>query len=467
MLRSAAARAVRSSSPPTVPIAVQAGGDEVDDARARAVIDLALRMGEALLSTGAPASDVTATVLRLVDAYGLRSCHVDVNFTQITVSYHRGDLDDPMTVMRIVRVRAPDFTRLEDLQALVREAVEGHLSVGAARTRLNEVVGAPHPYRRWLVTLALSGLGAGVTVLLGGGPGMALLTALTTAVIDRVQRRLSRLGLPAFFTQAAGAAIPTTVAAGLLVILERTALDVAHMSPSLVVASGIVVLLAGLGVLGAAQDAIDGYYVTAGARGFEVLLLTLGIVVGVALVLATARQAGVRMQITPVTELAQDGAVQVAAAAAIAGCFALSAYTRIRGALLAAATAAAGWVAFLVGTALGAGTATASGAAAALVGLLAQIMAVRFQVPVLAVTTAGIVPLLPGSAVYRGLFQLVESGPTGGLATGLITLFGAAGVGIGLAAGVSLGTFVGRPVRSELDRWQRRALRRSTAGTRD
>ena len=88
---------------------------------ARSVIDLAMRVGETLLSTGASASDVVATVLRLTDAYDLRSVHVDVTFTSISVSYHRGLDADPMTVMRGIKVRSMDLTRLERLPTLVRD----------------------------------------------------------------------------------------------------------------------------------------------------------------------------------------------------------------------------------------------------------------------------------------------------------------------------------------------------------
>lgn len=52
------------------------GTDGVDQRAARAVIDLAMRVGETLLSTGASASDMVATALRLTDAYGLRSVPV-------------------------------------------------------------------------------------------------------------------------------------------------------------------------------------------------------------------------------------------------------------------------------------------------------------------------------------------------------------------------------------------------------
>ncbi|HET9829469.1 MAG TPA: threonine/serine exporter family protein, partial [Nocardioidaceae bacterium] len=230
----------------------------MDESHARAVLDLTLRVGEALLSTGATASDVTATVLRLAAAYGIRSVHVDVTFTSITVSQHRGHDQDPLTVMRIVKARTADYTRLENLHQLVRAATDGDLDLAAARRRLDGIVRAPHPYRRWLVTAALAGMGASVAALFGGGWLLVLVASATTAVIDRVQRRLARSGLPAFFTQVVGAAIPTLVAVGLLVLVSRTGLRLEDLSPSLVVATGIIVLLAGLSVVGAAQDALDG-----------------------------------------------------------------------------------------------------------------------------------------------------------------------------------------------------------------
>jgi uncharacterized membrane protein YjjP (DUF1212 family) len=457
---------VRSDAPPTWFVARRGVVDGVDQAHARAVIDLALRVGEAMLSTGASASDVVATVLRLTDTYGLgSSCHVDVTYTSISISYHRGENADPMTVLRIVKVRSADFTRLESLQTLVRDIVAGDLDVSAARTRLDEISAAPHPYRRWLVTLSLAVMGGAVGAFLGGGVLAMLLSAATTALVDRVQRRLARRGLAAFFTQAVGAAIPTVVAVALLALGAGSRSLAAALSPSLVVATGIVVLLAGLSVVGAAQDAIDGYYVTAGARGFEVLMLTFGIVVGVAGVLALARRLGVPLEISAEAHLAPNLLVQVIAAMAVAGAFAISAYAGGRAALVAMATAALGWGVFIGAVSVGFGMPVASGIAAVAIGAVAQVVSSRLRVPSLAVTTAGIAPLLPGLSVYRGLFEMLGRSSHTGPSAGMSTLLLAAGIGLGLAAGVSFGTFVARPLRTELDRGERRALRRSAGET--
>jgi uncharacterized membrane protein YjjB (DUF3815 family) len=118
--------------------------------------------------------------------------------------------------------------------------------------------------------------------------------------------------------------------------------------------------------------------------------------------------------------------------------------------LLAGASAGAGWLVYLLSHERGLGAAGSSALAALTVGFAAQFVAARWRVTPVAVVTAGIVPLLPGLAVYRGLFQLVESAPGQTLTPGLSTLLSAAAVGFALAAGSSLGSFLGKPLRELL-----------------
>jgi uncharacterized membrane protein YjjP (DUF1212 family) len=466
-LRERAGSAVRDTGPPLDVMSLWQGADGVDQLTARAVIDLAMRVGETLLSTGASASDVVATVLRLVDAYGLRSVHVDVSFTSICVSYHRGPDADPMTVMRGIKVRSTDLTRLERLQTLVRDIADDGVEVEQARARFDALISAPHPYRRWVVTASLATVAAGAAALFDGTWLILALSFATTAVVDRIQRRLARRGIAAFFTQAVGGAIPTVVAVGLLAAISAGVPGLQGVSSSLVVASGIVVLLAGLSVVGAAQDAIDGYYVTAGARAFEVLVLTLGIVVGIGVVLAIAQRSGVPMQLSTNAHLSTNTVVQVLAAMTVSGAVAVSAYAGPRAAAYSTVTGGLGWLAYLAGVGVGMGPVAASSLAALIAGFLSQLVASRLRVPALALSMAGIVPLLPGLAVYQGLFEIVRSPSGAGLSIGLTTLLGAGGVGMGLAAGVSMGTFLARPLRIDADGGQRRALRRSAGDARE
>ena len=98
---------------------------------------------------------------------------------------------------------------------------------------------------------------------------------------------MARRRLPYFYQQVAGgggrhAARPVAAAS----------LDLG-VDPSLVVTANIVMLLAGIGFMGALQDALSGFYVTGGARLTEALLATAGIIAGVSGGLAVADVVGV------------------------------------------------------------------------------------------------------------------------------------------------------------------------------
>jgi uncharacterized membrane protein YjjP (DUF1212 family) len=433
---------IQPSGPPTDEIPIWTAPDGVETKTAQAVIDLAMRAGVAMLATGAAAADVTATVLMLTHAYGLRSVHVDVTYTSVAVSYHRGPDADPVTVMRVVRYRMQDYTRLERLRALIVDLTQDPVDVGEARVRFDSLIRAPHPYRRWLVTAAGASLAAAVAVLSGAGPVITVITFLTAALVSRVLGALARLGVASFFAQVLGSAIPTAVAT-LVVVGQSAELGfLADLSPSLIVASGIVLLLSGLSIVGAAEDALEGYYVTAGARTFEVVTLSLGIAVGVTIVLSVGQRLGYPIAISGSTILSDDVVVQVLCAAVISAAFAVVSYASGRVVAVAALAGALGWGILAIVERAGNGPTTASAAAALVVGFTAKLVARRLRFSALAVTTAAIVPLLPGRMAYEGI-SLIVSQPAGlGMSAGLPTLAGAFGLGLGLAAGVSLGTYL-------------------------
>lgn len=61
---------------------------------------------------------------------------------------------------------------------------------------------------------------------------------------------------------------------------SATSCGAADVRPSLVIATGIIILLAGMTFTGAVEDALTGYYLTATARLLEVGVLTGGIIAG-------------------------------------------------------------------------------------------------------------------------------------------------------------------------------------------
>jgi uncharacterized membrane protein YjjP (DUF1212 family) len=448
---------------PAIQVGRRARGGGIGEETVRGVLQLAVRVGEAMLSLGAAAADVTDTIRRIARSFGF-DCQVDLTFTSILVSHDPGPGAPPVTVLRVVETRTADYGRLTRVLELAEDvstadavrpgatdvAAAFDRRVEAAHDRLDEIVSAPHPYRRGLVTGVLMAMAAGVAVLLGGGIWVAVVAAATTAVIDVALARLGRWGLPPFFLQAAGAAIATAVAVLLLAVVPLLPVDLATLPPSLVVASGIVVLLAGLSLVGAAEDAINGFPVTASARVFEVVLLTLGIVVGIGAVLDAARRLGVTFALVDLPGAATPVGVQVVGAAVVAGAWAMASYARPRPAAVAAVVGGGGWLLFTALRELGAAPAVASAGAAVAIGFAAETMSRRAGLPAIVTSVAGIVPLLPGLAIYRGLFTLVEGGA--GIGPGLEILLQAAAVGLGLAAGVTLGELLARPVRARVRR---------------
>jgi uncharacterized membrane protein YjjB (DUF3815 family) len=187
--------------------------------------------------------------------------------------------------------------------------------------------------------------------------------------------------------------------------------------------------------------------------------LTAGIVVGIAGVLDLARRAQLLLTVADPATSSVPFALALPAAAGMAGSWALASYARSRAVGVATMAGALSWTTFSVAGVLGAGPAVASATAAVVVGFCGEALTNRLRIPPLLVAVCGILPLLPGLAIYRGLFVIVVESD---LAGGLDALVGAAGIGLGLAAGVSLGKHFGRPVGGRRDRFDRRVRRRAT-----
>lgn len=428
------------------------GPELADDAYVTEALDLALRVGEVLLSSGTSAMDTTGYILTVTGAYGLPRCEVDITFTSITVSAHRGLSRPPVNTMRVVHYRSLDYTRLAEVDRLVVQARAGQLSVAQAHVSLDRITSAEHPYPRWFATLAWAGMAASVALLLGGGLLVIGVAFLATVAIDRTNRLLNRTGLPFFFQQVVGGFIATMPAVALYAVQDPLGIDV---SPAQVVAAGIVVLLSGLSLVGSVQDAITGALVTGSARFLEVVVLTAGIIVGLALALRFARGLGVLLPpLGANTAMLSELPVQVVGAAGTSAFFALASYAE-RGALLAAAAAGAtGWLVYGLLVQAGSGPVLASAAAATLVGLAGGVVSRRTRIPPLVVTVSGIAPLLPALAVYRGLYGLTNDDLLGGFGE----LAGALGVAGALAAGVVLGEWTALPLRTGLGRLERRLV---------
>jgi uncharacterized membrane protein YjjP (DUF1212 family) len=425
--------------PPTADLLRPVGPNVPSDAQVQQVLDLCMRVGEVLLSSGEPSEETTATMIRLARTLGLPTVDVDITFTSITMCCHRGMVAVPVTTMRLVRYRTTDLTRLAAVTRIVRRVERERMGVHAAAAALAEAVAAPHPYPRWVATAGWAGQAAAVALLLGGPPVTALAAFVITAVIDRLGRRLGRWGFAPFFLQLAGAVIATVYT---LALLASGALP-PGTQPSLVIAASITVLLSGLSVVGTVKDAISTYYVTAAGRAAEIALLSAGLLTGVVLALKFGLWLGLTLDpAEPVAAEYTQFGISTLAAATAAGMFALAGYAPLRSLLAAALAGGCGWAVYGALTLFaGFGPVVATGAAATVVGIATGLARRGSGTHSHVITLAGIIPLLPGLTAYRGFYQLAVEG----VADGLVTVTLALAIGLALAAGVALGDFLARP----------------------
>lgn len=410
-------------------------------------LDLALRIGEMLLSCGAGAADVTATMVSVAHACGLRGADVDVTFTALSMS-HQTTFDEPALMqVRHVKHRDIDYEDLTLVDALVHQLVLGEITREQARSKLARIVSTGHRLPRWAVTLGAGATGGGVGLLLGGNSvfttaGIAFLAAMG---IDILQRAMTRRRWPGFYQQVAGGLLATLFAVG-------TAATNLQVDPSLVVTASIVMLLSGIGFMGAIQDALTGFPLTSGARILEAMLSTAGIIAGVSGGLAVGDSLGVSLgRLDPGAAALSDLPFMVFGAAVAAGAFAFSCYAPMRSLLPIAVVAGVGeLIADLVGS-RSFDRAWAAGAAAIVIGVMSYSVAGRFKVPPLVVVVSAIVPLLPGLSIYRGL-SLIAAGDS----RGILEITGAAAIAIALASGVILGEYVAQPLKREARRLEGR-----------
>jgi uncharacterized membrane protein YjjP (DUF1212 family) len=428
----------------------------IGEIHTRTVLDLTIRLAEVMLSSGSGTADVVATARDVAQAYQLTDCVVDVTFTTITVSAPPTADSPPVTIVRSVSTRAIDYTRLADLDQLVRRITAGGVSVREAHDAMDELTEQPHPYPRWLATAAWAGFALGIAMLMGGTWLTCLVAAVASALIDRIGRLLNKIGTPFFFQHAAGAAIATLIAVAVN--------QLSGQGLTTLVATSIVVLLSGLTIVGSMQDALTGYMITALARLGDAVFMTAGIVVGILAALQIATVAGVDMELRvdvgqsfAVANQPLPIAVAVAGAALAGACLTIASYGPLRSVATAAFAGGLGAAVFIGLGAAGFGQVIATGVAAIIVGLFATVISIVRKAPALVTATAGITPLLPGLAVFRAVFAFaVEKRFDDGLAQ----MLAAGAVALAIGSGVVMGEFLGAPLRRAETPGIRRAVGR-------
>ena len=423
-----------------------------------------MTIAEELLAMGVAARDVVHMALGITGTYCRRRVHIDISSTLITISQDRGSEREPLTLVRTITLKYVNYQTIQALQNLALVIRDHHLPLAEAERRTEELLTNRREHSRWTVCLAGGSVSLGVVILFNGSILMSGLAFVMGFVATATMRILDKWGLATFYLQIITALL-ITLAAGAAQWLNGWLGW--QVDTTMLVISGIVLLVAGLMIVGAFQDAIDEYYVTANARLLRVIMATIGIVVGVMTGLYIIQRFGISFPTTPDRlGLAADIRAQYLGALIIAAGFAAGNHARLFGMLIAGGVGVLGW--WVSSTLIGSlGVVIASGAAATVVGLTAVLVSRLWRFPSVAIIAAGIVPLVPGLSLYNGLMGVIENPPTDPeFLLSLAILARAIMIGVAIAIGASLGNMVGRPVRRGMIRWYNKLLRRREMNTR-
>lgn len=406
---------------------------------------IAARVGEILIANGTTSSDAKAQIHDVTSSYGLHYCHVDITLNTITLNtIIGGERKQPVGIFRVVSDLTENYTKLQEVDRLLRSIRAGATPPEMAEKILDDLYNSKPPYPWWASIGGWMIMGGAVSILLGGDILMALLGMFTAGLITSINMWLGKKQLPYFYHCVIGGFLATVPAAIFYTLATRAGNT---LVPSQVIATGIVVLLAGLTLVQSLQDGVTGSPVTASGRFFQAMLFTAAIIAGVAggIQIADLLGAGLPpIETQPPTPTYGSAAVRIIGGSLAAAGFALACYAEVRAIIVSALTSFfGGFTYYAVLLPFGSGRLFATAICAVMVGLAGGLLARRFLIAPLITAVAGVTPFLPGSGVYRGMYALLNDQTV----LGLNNIFVAIGTCLALAGGVVLGEWFARRIR--------------------
>ena len=421
------------------------------DASARKTLDLALSLAETMFRYGAGALEVETAIIAVTAAFGLESIEVDITNQSVLLNYSPKD-QTPITVMRVVRSWTNNYAGLGLVHQLVTDIIDGGVSRAEAANRLHEITHQPKPFPRWAVTASTGVFAAAIVGFIGGEPLASLVAFLSTVLVSLLQRLLGRWRVPDFFSTAASGFVVTAIA------MLFWSFEV-PISPGIVVAGGILLLLPTGRLVSAVQDAINGFPVTASGRFLSAFLTFGALVAGIAVALVVGALLGVpRLDVTSVAGSQYPFAVTMVLLAAALGTICVVEQSPMNLVLPTVLTGAAGFLVFQLGELVGVGPRLTPAVAAIFIGMLARIIALRMGAPQLIVAVPAVLFLFPGLSIFRAMYGL--SIGTDDVTVGAVGIFNALTVILAIAGGVVFGDNLARPLTRNLSGNDRRNRRR-------
>ncbi len=240
----------------------------------RDVISLSLFAGQMLLQNGADSKRVEETVHRL--GTGLGADWMDVVVLPDAIIASTTNNHEFRTKVRRAPGRGVNMQLIADVTDLSYRLERGELDRFQLRVELRRISNAGKNYNRWAVVGGV-GLACGsFSRLFGGDWPVFLVTLLAAAVAMFVRQELHRSQFNDLLIVIATAFVAGCIAS------TATLLELSPQ-PANALAASVLLLVPGVPLINAAEDLINGYYVTGVMRGVLGLLISLSIALGLSL----------------------------------------------------------------------------------------------------------------------------------------------------------------------------------------
>ncbi|MBR7741943.1 threonine/serine exporter family protein [Phycicoccus sp. BSK3Z-2] len=426
-----------------------------EERQVRRGLELAVRVGEIMLRSGAGAPHVEGSIAAVAAAAGVDKVDLDITMQSVLAQARSSD-GRAHTLLKVVRRTRFDYARLVAVHQLVQSLVAGDITVEEASDRLRQIERHRRNFSANALVVANAVLASAVAVLIGAGIVAALVTAVVVLAVQGVNRLHQRVDLPEFYGNAINAGTATLLAGGFYALGAADLFPFGGPDFAFVVAGGIVAMLPGRTMASAIEDVIFGYPLTGAGRLLAVFLSLTGLIIGIAAGLGVLLNLTRMLDASFVSPAVLD--LRVSEAPIVPALLA----PLIVG-LAAAVTVQSRWrlivptggltllgvvVVSLLVRELGFGVITGTGIAAVVVGLAGRFVGQRMGAPSLVVVVPAQFGLLPGLTIFRGLYEMVATGSAQGLLSlqsGITTLLSAGAVLLAIATGTVLGEFLASP----------------------
>ena len=385
-----------------------------------AAIDLVMRFIRAGHHAGYPAAELEERVVTLAKAVGIDAVEISVTPTLVEISL--GSLPDQRTFTLRVRPSTVDLDAVARLDEIAQDVLEGVRDADCALAALADVEKTPLE-RPWPILVAAYGLaGAALTPVLGGGWREAVAAAAVGVLVGGLAvpaQRAARTGPIVAPIAAIGASLSAAV-------LATLGLDAA---PDLVTLAALVTFLPGMTLTIGMRELATEHLQSGVDNTASALVQLLGLVFGVGVGRSIASD-----WFGPASDVVlrpPPTAAQVVGALAAGVAFTLTLRARYRDAVLMCSATVLALAANEAGEALF-GEQAAVFVASLAVGLVGWFVGLRLRRSPLVFLVPGVLILVPGSAGFNSVLQLLTGQTVSGIDAGFETFATAMSIAYGL-----------------------------------